>query len=233
MRLMPEGSPSCRNRTNSRRYPKRFLSLPRSRNCLLSSVFGGRHGRERTILRSALTLEQARRSDRPIVARRCATPSRLAAGPTIFLTEAREARRHPTSARPIASSTSRSPPRAVSTASPRTHSFHPAVLSPPVVQRRFRDTVLARQIRRPRPGLVLLQHPDDLIFREPCSLHLSVLQEGRTLNPRGGKSQWQVNTLVFLRTRRAFPSARQATGEGQRSRGCLSPSLVSRVQKRF
>jgi hypothetical protein len=43
---------------------------------------------------------------------------------------------------------------------------------------------------------VLLQHPDDLIFREPCSLHLSVLQEGRTLNPRGGKSQWQV-TLPF------------------------------------
>src|ERR1700677_3422109 len=54
--------------------------------------------------------------------------------------------------------------------------------------------MLARQIRRPRPGLVLLQHPDDLIFREPCSLHLSVLQEGRTLNPRGGKSQWQVSS---------------------------------------
>jgi hypothetical protein len=36
----------------------------------------------------------------PIVARRCATPSRLTAGPTIFLTEAREAQRHPTSARP-------------------------------------------------------------------------------------------------------------------------------------
>jgi hypothetical protein len=46
---------------------------------------------------------------------------------------------------------------------------------------------------------VLLQHPDDLIFREPCSLHLSVLQEGRTLNPRGGKSQWQVNLYKFLR----------------------------------
>jgi hypothetical protein len=42
-------------------------------------------------------------------------------------------------------------------------------------------SVLARQIRRLRPGLVLLQHPNDLIFREPCSLHLSVLQEGRTL----------------------------------------------------
>src|SRR3984885_13422742 len=52
--------------------------------------------------------------------------------------------------------------------------------------------MLARQIRRLRPGLVLLQHPDDLIFREPCSLHLPVLQEGRTLNPRGGKSQPQV-----------------------------------------
>ena len=34
---------------------------------------------------------------------------------------------------------------------------------------------------------------DQLIFREPCSLHLSVLQEGRILNPGGGKSQWQVN----------------------------------------
>src|ERR1700735_551282 len=56
--------------------------------------------------------------------------------------------------------------------------------------------MLARQIRRPRPGLVLLQHPDDLIFREPCSLHLSVLQEGRTLNPRGGKSQWQVTSAA-------------------------------------
>jgi hypothetical protein len=56
--------------------------------------------------------------------------------------------------------------------------------------------VLARQIRRLRPGLVLLQNPNDLIFREPCSLHLSVLQEDRTLNPRGGKSQWQVNGRI-------------------------------------
>jgi hypothetical protein len=56
--------------------------------------------------------------------------------------------------------------------------------------------VLARKIRRLRPGLVLLQNPYDLIFREPCSLHLSVLQEGRTLNPRGGKSQWQVSSYA-------------------------------------
>jgi hypothetical protein len=46
--------------------------------------------------------------------------------------------------------------------------------------------VLARQIRRLRPRLVLLQHPYDLLFRKPRSLHLSVLQEGRTL-----KSPWR------------------------------------------
>jgi hypothetical protein len=42
---------------------------------------------------------------------------------------------------------------------------------------------------------MLLQHPYDLLFREPRSLHLSVLQEDRTLNPRGGKSQWQVTPI--------------------------------------
>jgi hypothetical protein len=31
-----------------------------------------------------------------------------------------------------------------------------------------------------------------LLFREPCSLHLSVLQKGRTLNPRRENSQGQV-----------------------------------------
>src|ERR1700733_7133445 len=196
MRLMPEGSPSCRNRTNSRRYPKRFLSLARSRNCVRSSVSGGRQRRKRPILRSALTIEQARRSDRPIVARRCATPSRLTAGPTIFLTEAREAGRGPTTGRPKTSSVWRSRPRAASAVWPRRHPCpRPClpVVKRPVVKRRFRHAVLARQIRRLRPGLVLLQHPDDLIFREPCLLHLSVLQEGRTLNPHGGKSQWQVS----------------------------------------
>src|ERR1700691_1493437 len=65
--------------------------------------------------------------------------------------------------------------------------------------------MLARQIRRLRPGLVLLQHPDDLIFREPCSLHLSVLQEGRTLNPRGGKSQRQVTDRKMVRYRSCRP----------------------------
>jgi hypothetical protein len=76
--------------------------------------------------------------------------------------------------------------------------------------------MLARQIRRLRPGLVLLQHPDDLIFREPRSLHLSVLQEARTLNPRGGKSQRQVSHL-----------ADQADHASQRSK------IFNRLEKTF
>src|ERR1700684_535644 len=84
--------------------------------------------------------------------------------------------------------------------------------------------MLARQIRRLRPGLVLLQHPDDLIFREPCSLHLSVLQEGRTLNPRGGKSQWQVTSLTGL------PSKTQDARGKQRHAATSSNWALSRCQ---
>ena len=53
--------------------------------------FGGRQERWRTIVRSAFTIEQARRSDRPMTACRCATPLRLAAGPTIFSRSSRSA----------------------------------------------------------------------------------------------------------------------------------------------
>ena len=137
------------------------------------------------------TIEQARLSDRPIVARRCATPSRLTAGPTIFLTEAREARRHPTSARPKASSVWRSRPRAASAVWPRRHPSRRTWPSSYKASLPTRHACALDPPSSPRPRL--LQHPDDLIFREPCSLHLSVLQEGRTLNPRGGKSQWQVS----------------------------------------
>jgi hypothetical protein len=69
---------------------------------------------------------KAPRSDRPITACRCATPSRLAAGPTIFLKEARATRRRPASDRPAASSASRSPPRAASAAWPRRHPYRRA-----------------------------------------------------------------------------------------------------------
>ena len=35
--------------------------------------------------------------------------------------------------------------------------------------------VLAGEVGGLRPRFVLLQHRDDLLFRDPCSLHLSVL----------------------------------------------------------
>jgi hypothetical protein len=34
--------------------------------------------------------------------------------------------------------------------------------------------------------------PNDLLFREPCSRHLSVLRRAGTLTPCGEKTQWQV-----------------------------------------
>jgi hypothetical protein len=69
---------------------------------------------------------------------------------------------------------------------------HAVVLGLPVVQRGFRDPVFARQIGSLRSGLVLPQHPDNLLFREPDPLHRPSPYVGRTLTPRGGKTQWQV-----------------------------------------
>jgi hypothetical protein len=40
------------------------------------------------------------------------------------------------------------------------------------VQRRLGDAVLASQIGRLGPGLLLPQNPDDLFFREPTCLHV-------------------------------------------------------------
>jgi hypothetical protein len=39
---------------------------------------------------------------------------------------------------------------------------------------------------------VLPQYPDNLLFREPDPLHRPSPYGGRTLTPRGGKTQWQV-----------------------------------------
>jgi hypothetical protein len=69
---------------------------------------------------------------------------------------------------------------------------------------RLGHAVLARQIRGLRPRLLLFQHPNDLLFREPRSLHLSVLFQGRTPNPRGGKSQWRSNVGYFIFRREIF-----------------------------
>jgi hypothetical protein len=88
-----------------------------------------------------------------------------------------------------------------------------AVFGLPVVQRRFRDPVLARQIGRLRPSLMLAQHRDDLLFREPDTLHRRSLQQGRTLILRGGKTQWQVTTLKE-RTQTHRPATRSADLSG-------------------
>ena len=42
--------------------------------------------------------------------------------------------------------------------------------------------MLARQISRLRASFILPQNPNDLLFREPASVHPSVPQSGRTLN---------------------------------------------------
>src|SRR6478736_8724242 len=106
---------------------------------------------------------------------RCATASRFTAGPTIFLTEAHEEPWHPASARPGASSDGRSRPRLLEPLG--LGDAHTAELGLPVVERRFGDAMLAGKVGRLRPRLVLLQNPNNLFFREPCSLHLSVLRQ--------------------------------------------------------
>jgi len=48
-----------------------------------------------------------------------------------------------------------------------------------VVDRRFRDTALARQVCCFSPGLMLAQNAEDLLLSETCSLHLSVILRAR------------------------------------------------------
>ena len=111
--------------------------------------------------KSCLNLAAAR----PSSACRCATPSRLAAGPTIFLPEARGVRLHPASARLKASSTWRSSSSCFSRLASGTS-------MPP-----YLDAVLAGEIGGLCARLVLPQHPNNLLFRKPGSLHLSFLQK--------------------------------------------------------
>src|ERR1700738_5104250 len=54
---------------------------------------------------------------------------------------------------------------------------HAAVFGLPIIQRRFRDPVLAREIGGLRARLMLPQHANNLLVRKPGSLHLSVLHK--------------------------------------------------------
>ena len=55
--------------------------------------------------------------------------------------------------------------------------LEPAVLGLPVVKRRFAHPVLPAHVGRLRPGLVLLQNRNDLLFRMPFALHRPVLSK--------------------------------------------------------
>src|SRR6185437_445096 len=54
--------------------------------------------------------------------------------------------------------------------------------------RRRADPVLAAHLGGRKPGLLLAQHRNDLLFREPRSLHRPVLPSGRTLASSGGNN---------------------------------------------
>ena len=55
--------------------------------------------------------------------------------------------------------------------------IHAAVFSLPVVKRRLRVAVLACEIGGLRACLMLPQHANNLVFRKPGSLDLSVLEK--------------------------------------------------------
>src|SRR5690606_7789235 len=88
--------------------------------------------------------------------------------------------------------------------------LHPPILRLPVIQGRFAHPVLAGQIGRLRTRLVLAQNPDDLLFRKPLPLHLSVLQSRPDSNSRWRKNSvagHQVTRLVGLWVSRLGPKA--------------------------
>src|SRR5690606_1666139 len=69
--------------------------------------------------------------------------------------------------------------------------LHPSMLRLPVIQGRCAHPVLAGQIGRLRTRLVLAQNPDNLLFRKPLPLHLSVLQSRPDSN-----SRWRKNSVA-------------------------------------
>ncbi len=58
---------------------------------------------------------------------------------------------------------------------PRVGYLHAAIAITPVVEGRVADPVLAADVRHRNPGLMLLQHRNDLFFAEPALLHLRLL----------------------------------------------------------
>ena len=48
---------------------------------------------------------------------------------------------------------------------------HATILGPPLIKRGATGPVLAKQLLRTKPSLMLLQYPNDLFFAETASLH--------------------------------------------------------------
>src|SRR5947199_6108449 len=76
---------------------------------------------------------------------------------------------------------------------------HAAESGLPFVDARVADAVLAAQIGDRNAGLVLLQYPDDLLFRKAAALHALVLVLGQNelqtgLSPRGKVTAPRVNS---------------------------------------
>src|SRR6185437_7634701 len=75
------------------------------------------------------------------------------------------------------------------------------------VERRRADPVLAAHLGGRKPGLLLAQHRNDLLFREPRSLHRPVLPSGRTLASSGGNNGGHSSLDRGLLTVSAFGSS--------------------------
>lgn len=78
----------------------------------------------------------------------------------------------------------------------------------PAVERRLGYPVLTGQVGRLRTSLVLLQHRNDLLFREPLSLHPSVLRKGGlqlVLENSSGAGHMYRQPFGSMRRWRPFP----------------------------
>ena len=129
----------------------------------------------------------ARRSLIPNASRRWATAFRLAAGVTISFPRGPSRLRCPAWRRPeaVSAACSRSP--ASSAAWPPR--LPPAELGVPFVDAGVADAMLAAQIGDRNAGLILLQNPDDLLFRKAAALHALVLVVGQN-ELQTGLSPW-------------------------------------------
>ena len=93
----------------------------------------------------------------------------------------------------------------------RLRNVHPAVLRLPLVERRRRHPVLAADLGDRCAGLLLPQHPDDLLFGEPASLHLRSLSCGPD-----SSSPWRRNKGSRHRIGRQWFTTVEAIREWQR-----------------